>query len=113
MIPEYIYKFFKEKFKSLSKALKLQAKEYKRRLKDLNGEAKKLRDIQAEYIPREVFDRVVGELNARLDRLSNQLGERFEPLEKFKDKTEGRSQLLQYVPWVIAIIAIVATWYKK
>jgi hypothetical protein len=35
--------FFDEKLKALQKALKLQAKEYERRLEDLNGEAGRLK----------------------------------------------------------------------
>lgn len=35
--------------------LKLQAKEYKRRLDALNGEAERLRSMQASYVPREVY----------------------------------------------------------
>ena len=102
MTKQFIYKFFKEKFRSLSEALQLQAKEYKRRLDDLNGEAGRLRSMQSEYIPREVFDRTVTELRREI-----------EELKIFKTKQEGRSTLLQYIPWVIAIAAIVANYFKK
>jgi DNA repair exonuclease SbcCD ATPase subunit len=91
-----------EKIHGMKKALKLQAREYKRRLMDLNGEAKRLRDIQAEYIPREVFDRTVQSLITRI-----------EVLENYKTKQDGKSQLLQYIPWVIAIVAIIANYLKK
>jgi hypothetical protein len=47
---------FDEKLKALQKALKLQAKEYERRLEDLNGEAGRLKQMKAELTPREVFD---------------------------------------------------------
>jgi hypothetical protein len=38
------------------RALALQTDEFKRRLTELNGEAERLRKMQATYLPREVFD---------------------------------------------------------
>lgn len=62
-------RYLREKFSRISdrfntdkEARVLQAKEYKRRLKQLNGEAKRLREMKSELIPREVFDRTISDL---------------------------------------------------
>jgi DNA repair exonuclease SbcCD ATPase subunit len=99
---ETIRKYFNNKLKALSRALKLQAKEYKRRLKDLNGEAARLRGIQEQYIPREVFDRVVDELRKEIKILTD-----------YKIKQEGKSDLLKFVPWVLTAISIILLYTKK
>ena len=44
------------KIENAEKALTLQATEYHRRLNDLNGEAKRLREMQASYVSREIYD---------------------------------------------------------
>jgi len=41
---------------SNEKTLKLQAREYSRRLADLNGEAERLRQMQETYVPKSVYD---------------------------------------------------------
>jgi hypothetical protein len=62
------------KFETNAQALKIQAKEYERRLEALNGEAKRLREMQATYIGKEIYDahhlelhKVCDELKQRLD----------------------------------------------
>jgi len=49
-------KVVEERFRVTDKALVLEATELARRLDILNGEAQRLRDIQATYLPREVYD---------------------------------------------------------
>jgi hypothetical protein len=80
----------------------LQAKEYERRLEGLNGEAGRLRNMQQEYISREVFDREITSVRLRLSQSEAAL-----------IKAEGRHQLTQYVPWIIAAAAIVFDYFKK
>lgn len=58
------------KFQNADIALKLQAKETERRLDNLNGEAERLRNIQATYLPREVYEANQKELNSKLESLS-------------------------------------------
>jgi len=94
--------YFEEKFKALQKALKLQAKEYERRLEDLNGEAGRLKQMKAELTPREVFDNTIAEINKKLDIIND-----------WKIKQEGKSQLTVYIPWILAIISIVLMYTKK
>lgn len=60
------------------KALQIQTREFERRLTELNGEAGRLREIQARYVPREVHDGKVGELEKAIRGLeiwqSNMIG---------------------------------------
>lgn len=94
--------FFEEKLKALEKALELQAKEYERRLEGLNGEAGRLHKMQEQYVPREVFERMIDELRKELRTLS-----------EWKTKQEGKSQLTQYIPWLLAAISIILMYTKR
>lgn len=94
--------FFEEKLKALEKALELQAKEYERRLTALNGEADRLHKMQEQYVPREVFERMIDELRKELRMLS-----------EWKTKQEGKSQLLQYIPWLLTAISIILIYSRK
>lgn len=44
------------KFENSEKALRLQASEYERHLSNLNNEAKQLKEMQATYLPRELWN---------------------------------------------------------
>jgi hypothetical protein len=105
--------FFEEKFKALEnklkvqakalkEALNLQAKENKRRFTELNGEAGRLKAMKQELTPREVFDNAISEVNKKLDIIND-----------WKIKQEGKSQLTQYIPWLLAAISIVLMYTKK
>lgn len=53
------------------KALTLATQELHRRLEILNGEASRLREMQATYVPREVFDRYKETQEQRISDLEN------------------------------------------
>ena len=53
------------------KALQLATVELHRRLELLNGEAGRIREIQAAYVPREVFDRYKESVEQRVSNLEN------------------------------------------
>jgi hypothetical protein len=91
-----------ERFRGQERALKLQAREYKRRLKDLNGEAGRLRLMQSEYIPREVFDKVIQGLEDKIYQLN-----------LYKTSQQGKSELTKYIPWIIAAASFVYSILKK
>lgn len=55
--------------RSLARALKLQAKEYERRLQDLNHAHTQAQERNASYIPRETFDNVTSTLRGRIEAL--------------------------------------------
>lgn len=98
----FIYQFFTEKFKARDRQLKIQAKEYKRRLEALNHEAEQLKNMQATYTPREVFDRMIDELRKEIKMFHD-----------WKAKQEGISQLKQFIPWALTAISIYLLYTKK
>lgn len=99
------YDVISEKFKQIRVALKLQAKEYERRLKALNGEGKRINEVLKQSVPREVFESVVKELRDKI-----------EVLTAAKLKADGKSNLVQYViPIILTIAGLVMMWlaYNK
>ena len=92
-----------EKVKSEKEQKTLQALEYERRLEFLNGEAERLRQMQAQYIPREVFDRTVAELRSLIT-----------PIARYVEGQKGKSQLKEWIPWVIAAtMTTYSMFFKK
>lgn len=75
---------------ALATALELQAKEYERRLDLLNHEAQQLKDMQATYVPRELFDTTIKELNKEISAL-----------KQYKDNAMGKQSILTVVISVI------------
>jgi len=59
----------KEKFISNDRSLTLQAKEYERRLNDLNGEANRIKNMQETFLPREVYTSRYDLLNTKIEAL--------------------------------------------
>jgi hypothetical protein len=106
------YDLLEEKINSIRRELALkedaraiQATEYERRLEGLNGEAGRLRGMQQEYIPREVFDRTLDSLRTRIAAV-----------ETAQIKADGRHQLLQYIPWLLTAISLIfmyLMWRKQ
>jgi ribosomal protein L44E len=88
--------------KGIAKALKLQAREYKRRLKGLNGEAKRLRRMQEKYVSRETNDIVIENYRKEISELKT-----------FKERMEARAAFKEYIPWVIAALSLGYTIFKK
>jgi len=104
---QYITQLFEQKIASVErlltlrldaqeKALMLQAAEYERRLKYLNGEAERLRQMQATYVPREVYDRV-----------DEQRCEDIKALESYRDTQLGKQAALSAVVAAVVSIATV------
>jgi len=107
-----LWMYVKQEFKSLNKARKLQAKEYKRRLKKLNGEAATLHNMQATYTPREVFDRTIDELR----ETGSKRDDAIKTIQLWISNQEGkaaRSQLIAIVSIVVSIIAVALSFIKK
>jgi len=106
-------KVVKERFKGLERALKLQAKEYKRRLNELNGEASRIKESQDKSISVEKFEGVVNQLNARMDGIVNDI----QALSDVHTKLEGRNAWTEkYIPWgiatILAIITILLSYFQ-
>ena len=86
----------KIRFKAISKALRIQAKEYARRLKDLNGEKDEIKAILAQCLPRTEFNVQLKELNSKI-----------EALMQFKEHTQGgKSVGEKSVSVILSIIAL-------
>ena len=58
------------KHHATQKALKLQKKEYERRLEDLNHEAQRLKTMQSQSVSRELFDAKIDELRRWHDTMN-------------------------------------------
>ena len=69
----------KQRFKAIDKALKLQAKEYGRRLSELNHAHQQSREKERDFISTEVYSRDIRELTGKINALeraeSNRLGQ--------------------------------------
>jgi len=113
-----------ERLKAMNKALELQRPEYERRLDDLNHENERIKTVQKDSIPREVFDRTVAsmndkyesrvnETNNRFDRIVDDLRKDIKDLSDYKKQQEGKSKLTQYIPWLIAFAALLYDIFKK
>lgn len=87
---------------SRDKQLLIQATEYERRLESLNHENERIMEILKQSIPREVFDREINSIRTRLGQV-----------EAANIKQEGKHQLTQYIPWVIAAAALAYEVFKK
>ena len=101
-LKEYFERIIRENNKAHQRALKLQTKEYKRRLKVLNGEGDRIKEILKESVPREVFDRSNSSLSDKVQLNTN-----------YNNAQEGKNQLTKWIPWVIAAAALIYTIYKK
>lgn len=84
---------------SNEKALILQANAYEKHLAALNHEAEQLKSMQSTYIPREVYERDISEIEGKLEKVN-----------KWQDVMSGR--IIGFgLAWTI-LIAIIQ-WYIK
>ena len=83
-----------ERFASLKLARDLQDVEVARRLEVLNGEAGRLADMQATYVPREVYD-------AKTQEIAKDLLE----LKTFRAETTGKG--FAYAPFISVAVAVI------
>jgi predicted nucleic acid-binding Zn-ribbon protein len=101
-----VNKVVRERFRNYDKALVIQAKEYKRRLKDLNGEAKRIKENQDKSISVEKFEGTVNQLHGRIDQLQKEI----QVLSDGAKKAEGRGAWTErYIPWGIAVVLAIIT----
>lgn len=78
------HKWFERELKTLAKALELQAKEYERRLTDLNHAHEEARRVLSTYLPRELYERSHEEIinwQRRADILIVEMGNRIKSVE--------------------------------
>jgi hypothetical protein len=84
----------------LSKALELQHTETERRLDNLNHEAAQLKDIQATYLPREVWENAIKDTHKDLTELKT-----------YKDNSIGRNSVIAIVISIIVSLIFVIINY--
>jgi hypothetical protein len=73
-----------------------QEKQNDKHFTDLNGEGNRIKEILKESIPREVFDREINSIRARIA-----------VVEAAQIKADGRHQLVQYIPWLLTAISLI------
>jgi hypothetical protein len=99
-----------ERAKSERRALKMQAKEYERRLLDLNHAHEKQVTDQATYISEDKFIGWQGEVNAWRDRVTKTLSE----LEGRSGGIGSARQLMfQVLPLLISAVTLLALFLRK
>lgn len=97
----------RERFRRVEKAMELQAREYERRLNDLNHENERIKESQAKSISVEKFDGMMSQVSFRIDQNSNSI----KGLSDESHKIQGKSEWRQYIPWVIStILAVIVAW---
>lgn len=96
------YDLLEERIRNIRENIVHQERENERRLDILNGEGDRIKEILKESIPREIFDRTLDSMRVRIAAV-----------EAAQIKAEGRHQLTQYVPWIIAAAAIAVDYFKK
>src|SRR6185503_1204963 len=97
----------------------LQAKEYKRRLSDLNGEAGRLRSIQATYIPREVFENSLKTVSEKTEAAAKSLADKQQelinttitPMVLWQSKLQGKIAVIVIVGGAIWGIIVGLVFY--
>lgn len=86
--------------------LKLQAAIYDKHLSDLNHEGDRIKEVQKQSIPREVFDRTMIEVNAKLAIVT-----------KWQDSQQGSSmnkdKVVTYIPYLIALAALALAFFRS
>lgn len=122
-----------ERIKSDRRARKLQASEYKRRLKILNGEGDRLRVMQETYVQKTSYDATIKEMNDKnwiaisnlttkmetgMSNIADKLDTRLMVIEKWKAIAEGSTQGVtqtkdkfdKYIPWVFSLLMLIMTY---
>ena len=92
--------YFDSRFVDAEKALELQNREVARRLDFLNGEAERLRQMQATYLPREVY-----EANCK------EIRDDIESLNEYKNNALGRQAIITII--IPIIISLLVSYFIK
>jgi hypothetical protein len=92
------------KFEAKEKALLIDTREMQRRLDFLNGEAERLRQMQATYLPRETYNENRREMMGCI----NELEERANRTEAFQNNSLGRQAVMIVVVSVLVSLGMLA-----
>ena len=96
------YDLLLEMIRGRDERLKIQAAEYERRLEGLNHENERIMEILKQSVPREVFEKVMDGINARIQVNTD-----------YMNAEKGRLRLERFIPWIIAFIALLIDYFKK
>lgn len=104
---KWAMKFFDEKIKSRDKELGKQAKEYERRLGDLNHENARILAAQDKSVSVDKFEGAVGQIYQKLENTTGELRKDIIDLKEFKQKQDGKGQGGKDVLYIITIIILI------
>jgi len=111
---DWIIKYFEEKFKNIElrfdtveKEKILQAREYERRLNDLNHENARVLAQQDRSVSVEKFEVVISQVYSKIDDIKKDIL----PLSDFKQKTEGRGTGMKDIMDIIKLLIIIAGFF--
>jgi hypothetical protein len=104
---------------AVEKARQIQAEEYERRLALLNHEAAQLKDMQAMYVPREVFEGQMKELGMKIDKmidasvknLPREIHEQY--VKDTNDKIAALSRLVYIGMGILIVVEFVVRFLVK
>lgn len=108
---KWVKKFFDEKIKTRDKDLLKQAKEYERRLGELNHENARILAAQEKSVSIDKFDGVTGQIYQKLETTIGELRRDIVDLKEFKQKQEGKGQGGKDIMDIIKLIIIVAGFF--
>jgi hypothetical protein len=97
-----------ERIVAADRALSVATQELHRRLEMLNGEASRLREMQASYIPRETYDRGVDAIEKATRSMESELDRRLKVLETGAANMQGRTWVGGAIVLIIASVIAVA-----
>ena len=92
---------FEKDIARIEKERELQAKEYERRLRDLNGEQARIALLENKFVDKTIFDLRHGEHEKKIDSLTT-----------FKDNYNGKTSISNIISASALFVAIVALALK-
>jgi len=96
-----------ERILASDKALTVATNELHRRLEMLNGEAARLREMQASYIPRETYDRGMESLEKSTLASDQEMDRRIKVLENMNANMAGKTWIGGAI--ILIMAAVIAT----
>jgi len=111
---DWIIKYFEEKFKNIElrfdtveKEKILQAREYERRLNDLNHENARVLAQQDKSVSVEKFEGSIAQIYSKLEDLKKDMI----PLAGYKEKQEGHGSGVKDIMDIIKLLIIIAGFF--
>jgi len=104
-------RLFKNKLRERDRALRLQRKEYKRRLAELNHENQRILQAQDRSVTVDKFEGVANQLNQKIDATKDDLRKDILELKEFKQKQEGKGQGSKEFMEIIRLIIVVLGFF--